>query len=137
MMPDFVTALTDGLPDAMLNTTGPLVFVGLLIWIFIGHYWIWHRAGKPKVAVFEVLLPLFLHGFNFFMLGASLWCVTVAVFPVGDSVGFLHAVAIFTTAWIAGFVMLGLSCRTRPVVWVLGMASLRWGWGCSSATVLG
>lgn len=122
LVPDFISAITAGLNETGLNRSAPLVFLGLLVCIAIGQYLIWAKAGKPRLAPSKCVAPLLLHGFNFIILGVSLWCVAYAVFPEREA-GLLHSTAIFTTAWVAGFLMPGApgGVGVRDGIIVLGL----------------
>ncbi len=104
--PDLMRKLTVDLPDdaaTVLVATGIIV---VLVGLIVGQIIVWRRAGRPRPTIGQLLLPLALHGANFACLGLSLWCVIYAVNP-GSTVSIVYCTAIFTTAWIAGFLMPG------------------------------
>ena len=105
-MPDFVAAITADLPAVWFGSPMVAMFLGLLTCIVIGQIVIWRRAGRPEITFSKCLVLLSLHGFNFLILGVSLWCVARAVYPEG-SAGMWQCTAIFTTAWVTGFLMPG------------------------------
>jgi glycosyltransferase 2 family protein len=106
IMPDLVGAITSDLPELRLEASMVVVFIGLLICIAIGQFVIWRKAGKPKLAISKCIVVLSLHSFNFAILGISLWCVAQAIYP-GAGASMWQCLAIFTTAWVAGFLMPG------------------------------
>lgn len=104
--PDFMRKLTADLPDdagTILVATGIVV---VLVGLIVGQIIIWRRAGRPRPTIGQLLWPLALHGANFAFLGLSLWCVIYAVDP-SSIVPIVYCTTIFTTAWIAGFLMPG------------------------------
>lgn len=106
VMPDFVAAITADLPASWLDGPSVLIFFGLLACIAIGQIVTWRKAGKPKLAVSKCLIVLSLHGVNFLVLGVSLWCLARAIYPDGGA-NMWQCMAIFTTAWVTGFLMPG------------------------------
>ncbi len=105
-MPDLVAAVIADLPGSWLDGQMTIIFFGILACIVIGQIVIWRKAGKPKLTFSKCLILLFLHSFNFLMLGLSLWCVARAIYPQGGA-GILQCIAIFSTAWVIGFLMPG------------------------------
>jgi len=67
---------------------------------------LWRRAGRPPIGVARCALPLLLHLLNFAVLGMSLWCVAAILGPQ-IPIGVAQCIAIFTTAWLVGFVVPG------------------------------
>lgn len=122
LMPDLVTAITADLPDDGLTASTWLIFCALLICIAVGQYVTWRKAGKPRLAFSKSMAVLSLHGTNFLVLGLSLWCVAQAVHP-GGAAGIWQCLAIFTTAWVAGFLMPGApgGIGIRDGIIVLGL----------------
>lgn len=104
--PELVTALTAELPDWAFGWGAGLGVCGLLAGLFAGPWLIWRRAGRPKLTLSRMVLPVMLHGGNFILLGISLWCVALAVHPDGTA-GLIQCTIIFITAWVAGFLMPG------------------------------
>ncbi|WP_299851914.1 hypothetical protein [uncultured Roseovarius sp.] len=104
--PDFIAAITTNVPETWLNRSAVMIFFALLAGIAIGQFLIWRKAGKPKLVFSKCVAPLLLHGFNFMLLGVSLWCVARAIHSEGD-VSLLQCTAIFTTAWVTGFLIPG------------------------------
>lgn len=105
-VPDLIAKLTADLPDdaaTILVATGIVV---VLFGLIVGQIVIWRRAGRPRPTTIQLLWPLALHVANFVFLGLSLWCVIYAVGP-SSTVPIVYCTAIFTTAWIAGFLMPG------------------------------
>ncbi len=105
-MPDFVAAIMADLPETSLGGSALILFGGLLVCIVIGLFVTWRKAGKPELSLTKCLIILALHSFNFLVLGISLWCVARAIDPAG-STNMWQCMAIFTTAWVTGFLMPG------------------------------
>ncbi len=105
-MPELVAAITADLPETWLDGQMVVIFFGFLACIAIGQIVTWHKAGKPQLSFLKCIIVLSLHSFNFLMLGVSLWCVALAIYPEGGA-SMWQCMAIFTTAWVAGFLMPG------------------------------
>lgn len=105
--PDLVSQLTASLPrhaDSVLPILGGLMtFAGLVL----GQFIIRRSAGQNMPTLIQFCLPWAFHTFNFALLGMSLWCVTAAIAPE-TPVPVLHCIAVFTIAWIAGFLAPGV-----------------------------
>jgi hypothetical protein len=105
LRPDLIQILTAQLQDKtaaiLLSIAIALVFGALVV----GQTVLWRRAGRPRLAGLQFALPIGLHIANFVVLGVSLWFVAVAISP--DEIPILHCTAIFTTAWVVGFLMPG------------------------------
>ena len=104
--PDLMTSLTANLPDTSRAILPGLAIGAVLVGLVIGQIIIWRRAGRPTPRPAKFALPLALHAVNFALLGLSLWGVTKAIEPDAN-VTLFHCIAIFTTAWVAGFLMPG------------------------------
>jgi hypothetical protein len=104
-MPAFLAGLAAGLPGP---APGWSVFLaaGLLGAVGAVQAFLWQRAGRPPLVAAHLFLPVALHLVNFAVLGLSLWAVTRAVAP-GAEAGVAQCIAIFTVAWVAGFLMPG------------------------------
>jgi hypothetical protein len=103
--PELMLKLITGLPDITATTMIAVSFAGVFACLIAGQIIIWRRAGRPAPSLLQCMLPIALHTANFVLLGISLWCVTTAIVP--DNVPILHCIAIFTTAWILGFLTPG------------------------------
>ena len=104
-MPAFLAGLAAGLPGPAPGWSA-LLAAGLLATVAAVQALLWRRAGRPPLVAARLVLPVALHLANFVVLGLSLWAVTQAVAP-GAEAGVAHCVAIFTVAWVAGFLMPG------------------------------
>ena len=104
--PDFLSGLTAGLPDGGLMGRGVALGAGVLVCVALGQFICWRRAGSPPFVTARFVKPVLLHLVNFAILGVSLWCVTTVTAPQ-IAIGIPHCIAIFTTAWLAGFLMPG------------------------------
>jgi len=106
MLPEFRAVLVQRLGEAAVGP-GTVLFPVLLIMVLvIGQVILWRKAGRPRYEIASLVKPVALHTLNFAVLGFSLWCVVEAVHPAGG-VGPMALTAIFTVAWVAGFLMPG------------------------------
>ena len=103
--PDLMLNLTAGLPDINATILIAVSVVGVFACLIAAQLIIWRRAGRPAPTLLQSILPIALYTANFVVLGMSLWCVAVAIAP--DPVPIVHCIAIFTTAWILGFLTPG------------------------------
>ena len=106
MLPEFSAALAQELGEAVVGPVTTLFPVLLIIALVAGQVTLWRKAGRPRIEAVRLMMPTALHVLNFAVLGVSLWCVVGAVHPAGG-IGVLASMAIFTAAWVAGFLMPG------------------------------
>lgn len=104
--PCLAATLTSGLPTARFSGLLICLLIAVFIALIIGQVVIWRRAGRPKLTASKLFLPLSLHAVNFGLLGASLWCAALVVAPE-TPLPLPYCVAVFTIAWVAGFLMPG------------------------------
>ena len=106
VLPEFRTALGQELGEAVVGPA-TMVFPVLLITALVaGQAILWHKAGRPRIEARRLVMPATLHTTNFAVLGLSLWSVVWAVHPTGGAEP-LALLAIFTAAWVVGFLMPG------------------------------
>ncbi len=103
--PELILKLTAGLPDITATTLIAVSVASVFACLIAAQLIIWRRAGRPAPSLLQCILPIALHTANFVALGISLWCVTAAIVP--EDVPVLHCIAIFTIAWILGFLTPG------------------------------
>lgn len=106
LLPEFSTALGHELGEAVVGPVTMLFPVLLIIALVAGQVTLWRKAGRPRIEAVRLMMPTALHVLNFSVLGLSLWCVVGAIHPTGGA-GPLASMAIFTAAWVVGFLMPG------------------------------
>ncbi|MDA8584995.1 lysylphosphatidylglycerol synthase domain-containing protein [Rhodobacteraceae bacterium] len=104
--PGLLALLTAELPEGWVNRSIIAGGVILAIGLTTGQMFLWRRAGRPKIVIARFVEPILLHLANFAVLGVSLWFITLVVAPQSP-IGVGHCIAIFSTAWVAGFLMPG------------------------------
>lgn len=105
-LPEFRVALATSLGEIFASGTALAFPVGVVVAILGGQIFLRRRTGQRPVSVARLSVPLACHFLNFGVLGLSLWCAGRALSPDGEA-GALAATAIFSVAWVAGFLTPG------------------------------
>lgn len=108
--PGLMALLAAGLPEAAMGWPVAAAALAITVCVAAGQLYLWRRAGRPRLVLARVIQPVALHLSNFAVLGVSLWSVALVVAPQSGpatGLGIGHCVAIFATAWVAGFLLPG------------------------------
>ena len=104
--PFLLAQLIQDLPSNNFGWLVALAILLLFVSLIIGQILIWRRSGRPALKLKLFIWPMLLHGCNFVLLGASLWCVVIAIAPMSAPT-LLLCTSVFTCAWVAGFLVPG------------------------------